>query len=75
MSEQNLPVAANASDTRARSYRDCEGVTWNVRERTVRHRAAALYFESASAVRRVTHYPVDWFILENAQLERLSHES
>jgi hypothetical protein len=48
---------------------------WTVRDRTVRHRAAALYFASASAVRRMTHYGVDWFILDSALLARLSHES
>lgn len=58
-----------------RRYVDEAGVAWCVQELAVRHGAPALYFESAAAFRRVTHYPPDWRELAIVELELLSHQT
>ena len=57
-----------------RQYDDADGVRWRVRERSPTDRPQALYFESEMAFRRVTHYPLDWQYLSQAELEALSHD-
>ena len=60
---------------RARRYVDGRGVAWYVPERVVGNRAAALYFESSMAFRRVTEYPPDWWNLATDELEIVSLRS
>ena len=58
-----------------RRYVDKAGVAWCVQELAMHRRPAALYFESAAAFRRVTHYPSDWHELAIEELELLSHQT
>ncbi len=53
-----------------------DGEAWVVYERAPevqdRNRDPSLVFESRSAIRRVRHYPVDWYTMSDAALRTLS---
>ena len=53
-----------------------DGEAWVVYERAPgtqdRNRNPSLVFESRSAIRRVRHYPVDWYTMSDAALRTLS---
>jgi hypothetical protein len=63
------PLAAPSAERR---YVDASGIAWFVREKATLGRDPALYFESPTAFRRVTHYPPDWRDLPTGELEILS---
>ena len=63
------PLAAPSAERR---YVDASGIAWYVREKATLGRDPALYFESPTACRRVTHYPPDWRDLPTGELEILS---
>src|SRR5215207_7001236 len=63
------------SEQRPREFSDESGVRWRVRERATSDRPRALYFETDSAFRRVTHYPPDWRDLPTGEVEILSRET
>jgi hypothetical protein len=58
-----------------RRYVDHTGVAWCVHELSVHDRPPALYFESISAFRRVSHYPTDWQLLTTDEIEILSNKT
>lgn len=53
-----------------------DGEVWLVYERPAeasdRNPAPSLVFECRSAIRRVRHYPTDWFMMSDAALRTLS---
>ena len=53
-----------------------DGETWEVYERQAgaddRNPAPSLVFECRSAIRRVRHYPADWYSMSDAALRTLS---
>lgn len=53
-----------------------DGEMWEVYERPAaaddRNPAPSLVFECRSAIRRVRHYPTDWFTISDAALRTLS---
>jgi hypothetical protein len=54
---------------------DHTGVAWCVHELSVHDRPPALYFESISAFRRVSHYPTNWQLLTTDEIEILSNKT
>ena len=64
------------STPHARTFLDSEGSQWRVFEQGFsgydRRSGMSLIFASDAAVRRVRHYPTNWFDLPDAELLTLS---
>ena len=66
----------DSSTPHARTFLDSEGSQWRVFEQAFsgydRRSGMSLIFASDTAVRRVRHYPANWFDLPDDQLLTLS---